>query len=105
MIAFAWKGDAPSASLKTLIERADRYAGQHSVDFVEAAVRIEAGARYDWMRLGASPPDFPTSGTPVMIKLHAPEGLRDDRPEIHNMAAPGAERRAAGAITIRRNPA
>lgn len=53
VIAFAWKHDAPLPSLETLIERADRHRGQHGIDLVEAAVRIEVGAGYDWTRLSA----------------------------------------------------
>ncbi|MFA8391083.1 fused MFS/spermidine synthase [Burkholderia ubonensis] len=53
LIVFAWKSDAPLPSLETLMTRADRHAGRHSVDLVEAAVRLELGASYDWARLGA----------------------------------------------------
>ncbi|PCE30636.1 fused MFS/spermidine synthase [Burkholderia ubonensis] len=53
LIVFAWKSDAPLPSLETLMTRADRHAGRHRVDLVEAAVRIELGASYDWTRLGA----------------------------------------------------
>lgn len=53
LIAFAWKSDAPLPSLEALMARADRHAGPHRVDLVEAAVRIEAGASYDWAHLGA----------------------------------------------------
>nr|WP_155630647.1 fused MFS/spermidine synthase [Burkholderia cepacia] len=53
VVAFAWKSDAPLPSLEVLMERADRHAEQHSVDLVEAAVRIEVGASYDWTRLTA----------------------------------------------------
>ncbi|EEE13675.1 fused MFS/spermidine synthase [Burkholderia multivorans] len=53
VIAFAWKSDVPLPSLEALIACADRHRGQHGVDLVEAAVRIEVGAGYDWTRLSA----------------------------------------------------
>lgn len=53
VIAFAWKSCAPLPSLDALIERADRHRGHHGIDLVDAAVRIEVGARYDWARLSA----------------------------------------------------
>lgn len=53
MIAFAWKSDAPLPSLEALMERADQHVGHYSVDLAEAAVRLEAGASYDWTRWGA----------------------------------------------------
>lgn len=53
VIAFAWKSDASLPSLDALIERADRHCGHHGIDLVDAAVRIEVGARYDWTRLSA----------------------------------------------------
>lgn len=52
LIGFAWKGDAPLPSLETMIERANAIADRHSVDLVEAAVRIELGVSYDWSRFG-----------------------------------------------------
>ncbi|MGU7785121.1 fused MFS/spermidine synthase [Burkholderia sp. PU8-34] len=52
LIAFAWKNDAPLPSLEALIARASQHAGPHRIDLVEAAVRIEAGASYDWAHLG-----------------------------------------------------
>ena len=54
MIALAWKNGAPLPSLEALLERANRFAGQHTVDLAEAAMRIKAGASFDWTRLGAS---------------------------------------------------
>ncbi|WP_321931687.1 fused MFS/spermidine synthase [Paraburkholderia guartelaensis] len=51
-IVFAWKNAAPLPPLEALMKRADQHAGQHSVDLVEAAVRIVIGARYDWTRQG-----------------------------------------------------
>lgn len=56
IIAFAWKNDAPLPSLGALMKQADRHAGQHRVDLVEAAVRIEIGASYDWTQQAASRP-------------------------------------------------
>lgn len=52
IIVFAWNSDAAQPSLETLVERAAQIAGRHSVDLVEAAARIELGARYDWKRFG-----------------------------------------------------
>lgn len=54
MTALAWTNGATLPSLEALLERTDRCAGQHGVDPVEAAMRIEAGASFDWTRLGAS---------------------------------------------------
>lgn len=54
IIAFAWKSGAPLPPLEALMKQADQHAGQHSVDLVEAVVRIEMGASYDWARQGAS---------------------------------------------------
>ncbi|MGU7776087.1 fused MFS/spermidine synthase [Burkholderia sp. MR1-5-21] len=53
LIAFAWKNDAPLPSLEALMERAGQHTGPYRVDLVEAAVRLEVGASYDWTRLGA----------------------------------------------------
>ncbi|RQS71994.1 spermidine synthase [Burkholderia sp. Bp8963] len=53
IIAFAWKSDAPLPSLEALMARAEQHAGPHRADLVEAAVRIEVGASYDWTHLGA----------------------------------------------------
>ncbi|WP_069352779.1 fused MFS/spermidine synthase [Burkholderia cenocepacia] len=53
MIAFAWKSNVPLPSLEALMERAERHTERHSLDLVDAAVRIEVGASYDWTRLGA----------------------------------------------------
>ncbi|AOJ71528.1 MULTISPECIES: spermidine synthase [Burkholderia] len=52
LIVFAWKSDAPLPSLETMIERANALARGHSIDLVEAAVRIELGVSYDWRRFG-----------------------------------------------------
>jgi spermidine synthase len=54
IVAFAWKNAVPLPSLETLMKQAALHAGQHSVDLVEAAVRMEIGASYDWAREVAS---------------------------------------------------
>ncbi|SIT50658.1 Transferase (fragment) [Paraburkholderia piptadeniae] len=50
LIVFAGKGKHPLPAPEILIERASHLAHHHTVDLVEAAVRIGLGVSCDWRR-------------------------------------------------------